>query len=136
MYASPTRRHRAAAPLIPSLLATALWAALPVHATDLTGPVQVSDGNSLQLGADDVITHSTGGDALTVAGVGSHALVDGSTINVTGKGNAVRASNGGQVELRGATLAAPTTDAGFIALTADGAGSVIDARDVNIDTMR
>ena len=61
MYASPhgaaVRPARArACPLLPTLLATALWAALPVHAADLTGPLQVSDGNTLQLGADDVLT--------------------------------------------------------------------------------
>jgi autotransporter family porin len=70
MYASPhgtaVRRARAprACPLLPSLLATALWAALPVHAADLTGPLLVNDGDTLQLGADDVL-HSAGGFALT-----------------------------------------------------------------------
>ena len=44
--APPCVRARARRPLLPSLLATALWAALPVHAADLTGPLQVSDGNT------------------------------------------------------------------------------------------
>lgn len=144
MYASPTRRRRASgrarrapAPLLPSLLATALWAALPVHAADLTGPLQVSDGNTLQLGADDVLTHAAGSFALTVTGAGSQAVIDGSRINVTGSGSAVSASNGGQVQLRNATLSiAPTTGTGFYALYANGAGSVIDARDVDIDATR
>nr|WP_312453514.1 autotransporter outer membrane beta-barrel domain-containing protein [Stenotrophomonas pavanii] len=144
MYASPTRRRRASgrarrapAPLLPSLLATALWAALPVHAADLTGPLQVSDGNTLQLGADDVLTHAAGSFALTVTGAGSQAVIDGSRINVTGSGSAVSASNGGQVQLRNATLSiAPATGTGFYALYANGAGSVIDARDVDIDATR
>ncbi|UUS15741.1 autotransporter outer membrane beta-barrel domain-containing protein [Stenotrophomonas sp. CD2] len=124
-------------PLIPSLLATALWAALPAYATELTGPLQVSDGDSLQLGADDVLNHSAGSFALTVTGTGSNALIDGSRINVTGNGSAVTAANGGQVQLRGATLSiAPATGTGFYALYANGAGSVIDARDVDIDTIR
>ena len=143
MYASPhgtaVRPARAprACPLLPSLLATALWAALPVHAADLTGPLEVSAGNSLQLGADDVLTHGAGGFALTVTGAGSSALVDGSRINVTGNGSAVSAANGGQVQLRGATLSiAPATGVGVYALYANGAGSVIDARDVDIDATR
>jgi autotransporter family porin len=84
------RRARAprACPLLPSLLATALWAALPVHAADLTGPLQVNDGDTLQLGADDVLTHSAGSFALTVTGTGSNALIDGSRIHVTGNGSA------------------------------------------------
>jgi autotransporter family porin len=45
-------------------LATALWAALPAHAADLTGPLLVNDGDTLQLGADDVLTHSAGSFAL------------------------------------------------------------------------
>ncbi|PZP75719.1 MAG: autotransporter outer membrane beta-barrel domain-containing protein, partial [Stenotrophomonas maltophilia] len=144
MNASPTRQRRASGcaratrvPLIPSLLATALWAALPAYATELTGPLQVSDGDSLQLGADDVLNHSAGSFALTVTGTGSNALIDGSRINVTGNGSAVTAANGGQVQLRGATLSiAPATGTGFYALYANGAGSVIDARDVDIDTIR
>lgn len=144
MNASPTRRRRASgrarpapAPLLPSLLATALWAALPAQAADLTGPLQVSDGNSLQLGADDVLTHDAGSFALAVTGAGSNALIDGSRINVTGNGSAVSASNGGQVQLRSAALSiSPATGTGFYALYANGAGSVIDARDVDIDTTR
>jgi hypothetical protein len=43
----------------------------------------------------------------------------------------VSAANGGQVQLRDATLSiAPATGTGFYALYANGAGSVIDARDV------
>ena len=78
MNASPTRHGRAygrahgkRVPLIPSLLATALWAALPAHAADLTGPLLVNDGDTLQLGADDVLTHSAGSFALAVTGTGS-----------------------------------------------------------------
>ena len=144
MSASPTRRHRAPgrarlapAPLLPSMLATSLWAALPVHAAELTGPVQVSDGNSLQLGEDDVLTQAAGSFALTVTGAGSNALIDGSSINVTGNGSAVSAANGGHVQLRGATLSiAPATGTGFYALYANGAGSVIEAHDVEIDATR
>ncbi|MBH1528230.1 autotransporter outer membrane beta-barrel domain-containing protein [Stenotrophomonas maltophilia] len=144
MNASPTRHRRAygraratRVPLIPSLLATALWAALPAHAADLTGPLLVNDGDSLQLGADDVLNHSAGSFALTVTGTGSNALIDGSRIHVTGNGSGVSAANGGQVQLRGATLSiAPATGTGFYALYANGAGSVIDARDVDIDTTR
>ncbi|MFB8831661.1 hypothetical protein ACE0DR_25805 [Azotobacter sp. CWF10] len=74
---------------------------MPVHAADLTGPLQVSDGNSLQLGTDDVLTHGAGSFALAVTGAGSSALIDGSRINVTGNGSAVSAANGGRVQLRG-----------------------------------
>ncbi|MGG2099439.1 hypothetical protein [Stenotrophomonas sp. NRRL B-14846] len=144
MNASPTRHRRAygraratRVPLIPSLLATALWAALPVHAADLTGPLLVNDGDSLQLGADDVLNHNAGSFALAVTGNGSNALIDGSRIHVTGNGSGVSAANGGQVQLRGATLSiAPATGTGFYALYANGAGSVIDARDVDIETTR
>lgn len=144
MYASPTRHRRASgrarlapAPLLPSLLAAALWAALPVHAADLTGPLEVSAGNRLQLGADDVLRHTTGSFALTVTGAGSSALIDGSRISVTGNGSGVSATNGGQVQLRGATLSiAPATGAGFYSLYANGAGSVIEANDVDIDATR
>lgn len=121
-------------PLIPGLLASALCAALPAHAAELTGPLQVSDGDSLQLGADDVLSHSASGFALTVSGAGSHAQIAGSHIKVTGNGSAVSATQGGQVQLQGATLSiAPATGVGFYALYASGAGSVIDAHDVDID---
>ncbi|HDS1581169.1 TPA: autotransporter outer membrane beta-barrel domain-containing protein [Stenotrophomonas maltophilia] len=141
MNASPTRPRRASAracatrvPLIPGLLASALCAALPAHAAELTGPLQVSGGDSLQLGADDVLSHSASGFALTVSGAGSHAQIAGSHIKVTGNGSAVSATQGGQVQLQGATLSiAPATGVGFYALYASGAGSVIDAHDVDID---
>jgi autotransporter family porin len=144
MNASPTRCRRASArarrnstPLLPSLLATALWAALPVQAADLSGPLTVADGDQLLLGADDVLNHSAGGFALTATGAGSRALLEGSRINVSGNGSAVSAANGGQVQLRDAVLSiAPASGTGFYALYATGAGSVIDARDVDIDATR
>ncbi|MHC1655146.1 autotransporter outer membrane beta-barrel domain-containing protein [Stenotrophomonas maltophilia] len=144
MNAFPTRCRRASArarrsstPLLPSLLATALWAALPVHAADLSGPLTVTDGDQLLLGADDVLSHSGGGFALTATGAGSRALLEGSRINVSGNGSAISAANGGQVQLRDAVLSiAPASGTGFYALYATGAGSVIEARDVDIDATR
>ncbi|QKW58975.1 autotransporter outer membrane beta-barrel domain-containing protein [Stenotrophomonas sp. NA06056] len=145
MNASSPRRRRASAcarasrlPLIPSLLASALWAALPVHAADLTGPLKVTDGGSLQLGADDTLLHSAGGFALDVDGAGSTATVDGSRIEITGGGSGIQAKAGGNVLVEGGHIQLGNgsgSTAGY-ALNASGLGSVIRANNLVIDAYR
>lgn len=145
MNASSPRRRRASAcarasrlPLIPSLLASALWAALPVHAADLTGPLKVTDGGSLQLGADDTLLHSAGGFALDVDGAGSTATVDGSRIEITGGGSGIQAKAGGNVLIEGGHIQLGNgsgSTAGY-ALNASGLGSVIRANNLVIDAYR
>ena len=144
MNASPPRRRRASAcarasrfPLIPSLLASALWAALPVHAAELQGPLKVTDGGSLQLGADDTLSHSAGGYALEANGVGSTITVNGSWISSTGGGSGILASAGGSVLIEGGILQVGdgSTTVGY-ALNASGAGSVIRANNLVINAYR
>ncbi len=144
MNASPPRRRRAPAcarvarlPLIPSLLASALWAALPVHAAELQGPLKVTDGGSLQLGADDTLQHSASGYALEANGVGSTITVDGSWISSTGGGSGILASAGGSVVIEGGILQVGngSTTVGY-ALNASGAGSVIRANNLVINAYR
>lgn len=144
MNASPSRRRRASAcarasrlPLIPSLLASALWAALPLHAAELQGPLKVTDGGSLQLGADDTVLHSAGGYALEANGAGSNATVEGSHIEISGGGSGILASAGGSVQVDGGHLQIGNGGAtvGY-ALNASGAGSVIRANNLAIDAYR
>ncbi|ACF50439.1 autotransporter outer membrane beta-barrel domain-containing protein [Stenotrophomonas maltophilia] len=144
MNASPTRQRRAPDcarvarhPLIPSLLATALWAALPVQAAELQGPLKVVNGESLQLGADDRLLHSGGGFALDVNGAGSTATIDGSRIDITHGGSGIQAMAGGTVLIEGGhiQLGNVTDNAGY-ALNASGAGSVIRANNLVIDAYR
>lgn len=144
MNASPTRRRRASgrarpapAPLLPSLLATALWAALPAQAADLTGPLKVINGETLQLDANDTLLHSVGGFALDVNGAGSTATLDGTHVDVTGGGSAIQASAGGSVLVQGGhiQLGNGSSSVGY-ALNATGAGSVIRASNLVIDAYR
>lgn len=144
MNASPPRLGRASAcagatrfPLIPSLLASALWAAMPAQAGELQGPLKVTDGGSLQLDAADTLLHSSAGFALDVNGAGSTATVNGSRIEITGGGSGVQASAGGSVVIEGGhiQLGNGSASVGY-ALNASGAGSEIRATNLIIDAYR
>ncbi|MEG0185088.1 MAG: autotransporter outer membrane beta-barrel domain-containing protein, partial [Stenotrophomonas sp.] len=144
MNAFPPRRRRVSAcarvtrhPLIPSLLASALWAVLPAQASELQGPLKVVDGGSLQLEAADTLLHSGSGFALEVSGAGSTANLDGSRIEITGGGSGVKASAGGNVLIEGGhiQLGNGSESVGY-ALNASGAGSEIRASNLVIDAYR
>lgn len=134
MNAILNRRRRGSAragltrfPLVPTLLASALWAALPAGAAEHVGPVYVNDGTSKTLGSDDVVRVSNNSNVVWAAGSGSTIIVDGSRLEALGPGGGATALDGGHVVLRGATIAANANT-----LYANGAGSVIDASNVSI----
>jgi autotransporter family porin len=116
-------------------LATAPLPALPAHAADLTGPLLVNDGEHLQL------VPTTSSPTVRAAHCG-HRYRQQCTDRRQPHPRDWQwqrgvSANGGQVQLRDATLSiAPATGTGFYALYANGAGSVIDARDVDIDATR
>ncbi len=124
-------------PSFPSLLATALWAALPAHAADLTGPLKVINGQTLQLDAGDTLLHSVGGFALDVNGAGSTATLDDTRVDVTGGGSAIQASAGGSVLVQGGHIQLGNGSSGVgYALNATGIGSVIHASNLVINAYR
>jgi autotransporter family porin len=115
-------------PFVPSLLANALWMALPLQAAEIHGPVYVNNGASVELGADDIVQASGSSKAVWVRGAGSLATINGSRIETQGSGGGVQASDGGQVLIRDASISAD----GSNALYAAGVGSVVDATNVSL----
>lgn len=126
---APVRARAGRSPLIPSLLATALCAALPVQAADLA-PITVEGGSEQTIDAGNRVVNSGVAFAVTAKDAGTRLTLNGAPILVTGSGSAVRALSGASVALNDLTIELGSGSA--YALLADAPGSIIETSNVDI----
>ena len=109
---------------LPSLLASALCAALPAAAADFTGPVLVDDGSALLLGQADRVTQAGRGYTLTASGPQSMIAATGTHFDIADGGSGFQATAGGAVDAQAIDLQM----AGGSVARATGMGSLVRMR--------